>query len=383
MNFRSLRVRDFRNFRNAHFNFSPRLNILVGDNGQGKTNLLEALYLSAKGEGFRIGDNSDFIHWGQNQALLETELQRKKLDYSLRVLIMKTRKSVNLNEKKVTSTDLRSLFPCVLFSPESLAAIKEGADSRRELIDDFLVTHQPTNSNLLLEYRKALRSRNRLLKDAMEGVRGENEVKELLDSLNPAFFRLAARLTSARTEALRDVLKDLNQAMQYVSKDLTVDISVEYLFSDVNALHFSPDEVLQKLQARAQELQAAELSFGSSLVGPHKHDIVFLYNQKDSRFFCSQGQQRALILSFKMAQIVYHRRVHGIYPVLMLDDVLSELDSSKRKALVTFLHEIQTQVFLTTTDIALPDHFSLEDSSVVEIRGGSVVGRADERGERV
>ncbi|MBO9668387.1 MAG: DNA replication and repair protein RecF, partial [Bdellovibrio sp.] len=117
----------------------------------------------------------------------------------------------------------------------------------------------------------------------------------------------------------------------------------------------------------------AELSSGTSLVGPHKHDIVFLYGGKDSRFFCSQGQQRAIILSFKMAQIVYHRKAHGTYPVLMLDDVLSELDKAKRDALITFLHEINTQIFVTTTDFTLPESFSLDQLSVVRIKDGQIL----------
>jgi len=100
---------------------------------------------------------------------------------------------------------------------------------------------------------------------------------------------------------------------------------------------------------------------------------VFLYNQKDSRFYCSQGQQRALILSFKMAQIVYHRTVHGTYPILLLDDVLSELDVVKRGALIEFLHNTQTQIFLTTTDLHLPEEMNMSESKVFEVKEGRIL----------
>lgn len=124
------------------------------------------------------------------------------------------------------------------------------------------------------------------------------------------------------------------------------------------------------IQKRSLELRTAELQSGTSLIGPHKHDIKFLYGQNDSRFYCSQGQQRAIILSFKMAQIVYHRKAHGIYPVLMLDDVLSELDKTKRDALITFLHEIKTQIFVTTTDFELPTSFTLDQTQVFQVQNG-------------
>jgi DNA replication and repair protein RecF len=127
------------------------------------------------------------------------------------------------------------------------------------------------------------------------------------------------------------------------------------------------------IEKRQKELLDAELSSGVSLVGPHKHDLRFLYGQKDSRFYCSQGQQRAIILSFKMAQIVYHRKVHGVYPLLLLDDVLSELDKNKRDALIAFLHEINTQTFITTTDFTLPESFHLKEISVIRINDGKIV----------
>jgi DNA replication and repair protein RecF len=177
----------------------------------------------------------------------------------------------------------------------------------------------------------------------------------------------------ARIAALKEILPEFNRAMQDISKKSDVDISVDYLVSGGSALASSPLEIDNAIQQRAMELRDAELSSGVSLVGPHKHDIVFLYGQKDSRFYSSQGQQRAIIWSFKMAQIVYHRSVHGLYPVLMLDDVLSELDLTKRQALISFVHDIKTQVFLTTTDFHLSESFSLDQSTVIRITNGQTL----------
>ncbi len=373
MIFERLRLVNFRNYRDVVLSFSPRVNVFLGENGQGKTNLLEALYMISQGDSFRYSDNSTLINSNNHEALIQALIVQNDLHYKLKMGLSKSRKVLTLNEKRVNSADVRKVFASVVFSPESLASIKEGADHRRELVDELLVTFDRRNVSLIADYRKALKTRNKILRNHLEGLQDSSVTAALLESLEPNFVRLGADLSHARISALAGLAKDFNNAMQYISGNSNVDISVEYLISDQNAVSFTREEVESALQKRLRELHDAELSSGTSLVGPHKHDIVFLYGQKDSRFFCSQGQQRAIILSFKMAQIVYHRKAHGTYPVLMLDDVLSELDKAKRDALITFLHEINTQIFVTTTDFTLPDSFSIDQLSVVRIKDGHIL----------
>ncbi|HEX7674448.1 MAG TPA: DNA replication and repair protein RecF [Bdellovibrio sp.] len=373
MIFERLRLVNFRNYRDVVLSFSPRVNVFLGENGQGKTNLLEAMYMISQGDSFRYSDNSTLINSNNQEALIQALISQNDLHYKLKMGLSKSRKVLTLNEKRVNSADVRRIFASVVFSPESLSSIKEGADHRRELVDELLITFDRKNVNLIADYRKALKTRNKILKNFLEGLQDKTVTENLLESLNPQFVRLGADLTYARITALAGLSKDFNNAMQYISGNSAVDISVEYVISDQNAVNFSREEVQFALEKRIKELHDAELSSGTSLVGPHKHDIVFLYGGKDSRFFCSQGQQRAIILSFKMAQIVYHRKAHGTYPVLMLDDVLSELDKAKREALITFLHEINTQIFVTTTDFTLPDSFSLDQVSVVRIKDGHIL----------
>lgn len=367
-------IKNFRNFSEATVNFSPKVNIFLGENGQGKTNLLEALFVLTRGQSFRYADNENLLRKGSSEAFLKAKAIHGELDYDLQLTILKSKKNHLLNGKKTTFTDLSYRFPNVIFSPESLSAIKEGADERRQLVDDLLMSFNPRNGDLISEFRKALKTRNKVLKNYLSEETPRAETHRVLESLNPIFLKLAAELTWQRLEALRAILNDLNQAMQSISKRGDVDISVEYVVSGENAMKMSRSEVEISLQKRLFELANAELASGSSLVGPQKHDIVFLYGENDSRFYCSQGQQRALILSFKMAQIVYHRRVHGTYPSLMLDDVLSELDSEKRDSLIRFLGDINTQIFITTTDFNLPDSMRSEDCAVIKVHEGQIEG---------
>ncbi len=376
MIFKEIQLKNFRNFSELTAKFSPRINFLVGDNGQGKTNLLEALYLFSNGDSFRYGENAVLIKDQENESVVQVLAESKNLQYELKLLLQKSKKTFSANGKKVTTAELRKKFASVLFSPESLSSIKEAGDHRRELVDELLVSLNSVNADLLADYKKALKTRNKLLKDSLEGITPKSQTVALLESLEPSFLRLASQLTHARLQALKALLPDFNAAMHDISReapaDSMVEISVEYRASGQNLMQKDLDEVHEMLHKRIMELRDAELAAGASLVGPQKHDIIFLYGQKDSRFYCSQGQQRAIILSFKMAQIVNHRRVHGFYPALMLDDVLSELDGGKRTALIKFLHEINTQIFITTTDLFLPQSFALESFSVMKVINGAL-----------
>lgn len=368
----SLQLHHFRNYQNVQTELSPKVNIFLGRNGQGKTNIVEALFLLTQGESFRYGDNSTFIQTNSNEAILKTKLTDHNLDYEVTLQILKSKKNYFLNGKKTTNQNITDKFPVVIFSPESLSSIKEGDDQRRFLVDQHLTHIQPHYRELIQNYKKVLKTRNRVLKDYLEGTRQLNETEDILESLKGHFIESAVDLSFARITSLKGVLPQLNNAMQFISKDRNVDISVEYVISGQNMINSSYENVQSMIEKRLLELHSAELASGVSLVGPQKHDVRFLYNGNDSRFYCSQGQQRALILSYKMAQIVYHRELHGNDPVLILDDVLSELDSEKRLALISFLQEIKSQIFITTTDLNLPKEIQNRETAVFNIENGQI-----------
>ncbi len=384
MHYQKASFHQFRNLDGVSAEFVPGLNIFIGQNGQGKTNFLEGLFLLTQGQSFRYGDNKSFIHSAASESSLRAEVVNNELQWTLQLQLLKSKKNHFLNSKKTTSSYMAEHFPVIIFSPESLSAIKEGDDQRRHLVDSLITTTHPEMTPVLSEYRKALRSRNRVLRNHLEGLAKENETRAVLDSLRPSFLLLATKLTQSRIEALKIIKPELNKAMRSISKTQHVDISVDYVISGQSAADFDEKMIYDSLSKRLDELYLAELASGLTLVGPHKHDIMFLYNQNDSRFFCSQGQQRALILSFKMAQIVYHRRVHKNEPVLMLDDVLSELDFEKRTALISFLKELRTQIFITTTDLGLPVEMqesktgmnTLAEMAVFKIAEGRILERS-------
>lgn len=365
----SIRYHNFRNIDDIELRLEPGLNILFGDNGQGKTNFVEGVYLCLTGETFRYGDNIDLVTTGKNQASVTLVVKNKNTD-DLKFIIENGRKSHWKNEKRISSQCLSSHYPVVLFSPESLNTIKEGSSERRNLIDFFLMMCPDLNYQRLFDdYSKVLKSKNKILKSYANQMISKEQALHLLGSYEETFIKLATELTHNRVNGIGALLDDFKLCANQVYPK-AVDISVEYLISDKNALHYNYGKIREVIEKRLNELRLAEMAIGHSLVGPQKHEINFLVNKKSSRIFCSQGQQRTLILAFKLAQMMYHSRVYGIVPILFLDDVLSELDSQTRVNLIKLLNETKGQIFITTTDQYLCRDLTGHEQRFVSVSGG-------------
>lgn len=367
----SLSVVNFRNFESADIQFNPRLNIIIGDNGQGKTNIIEALYLLIEGESFRYSKNENLIQLKQSQALIRANTVSNGLDYKLSLKLSNSKKDFSINGK-VTSNSRMTNLAAILFSPESLNIIKESSDERRQLADQLVEQTSPNGTAVIREFRKVLKSRNRILKDIVEEKIEFQLGKDTLESINPIFLKLAAELTYLRISTLNEIKPEVELALNNIHNRNSVKFNFKYIISEVDHCDTDLENLLKFLQKRMTDLAIPELKSGVSLVGPHKHDITFLYNGNDSRFYCSQGQQRSIILAYKMAQIVYYRKVHGFYPLLLLDDVLSELDLTKQESLISTLNQTETQTFVTSTDVSLLSKLSISKASVFNIHDGQI-----------
>ncbi len=368
----SLYLKDFRNIEELVINFSPRLNIFVGNNGQGKTNVLEGIYLLLEKESFRFGTNTVFIKNNASIAYLGCLIQNNENDYKIQLSIEPQKKKYAINEK--TNSQLEKDLPSlILFSPESLNIIKESSDQRRQLIDSVVKSVYKHNQTLILDFKRTLKTRNRLLSDISEKKIDYQVGIDTLKSLNEIFLKLATDLTCVRLEALKTLKPMVSEVLSKIENKGVLQFDYHYVISDQNCENESYENIYKLMQKRLAELLPAEVTFGASLVGPQKHDIIFLYNGKDSRFFCSQGQQRTIILAFKMAQIVYHHQVNESYPILLLDDVLSELDQTKQESLIKYLNEIETQTFLTTTDVESLTKLNIDSKFKFNVQDGKIV----------
>ncbi|MEK6627814.1 MAG: DNA replication and repair protein RecF [Bdellovibrionota bacterium] len=369
---KSLAISNFRNLESTEIEFNNRLNIIIGENGHGKTNIIEAMYLLAEGESFRYAKNQNLIRLGQPQAIIQSKMVSENLDYKLILKLTSSHKSLSVNDKSASISKIKKIS-AVLFSPESLSIIKESSDERRQLVDQ-LVEQATLNGHFVIrDYKKVLKTRNKVLKDIAEEKIKHQMGIDTLESLNPSFLKLAAELTYLRINVLNEIKPEVERSLNKIHSGKSVYFDFDYVISEKNHKNSSLEAIIEALRNRMVELEPAELKSGVSLVGPQKHDVIFLYNRNDSRFYCSQGQQRSIILAYKMAQIVYHKRVHGFYPLLLLDDVLSELDLLKQESLISTLNQTETQTFVTTTDILLLSKLSMNKASVFKIKNGQIV----------
>lgn len=367
MHIDSIKTKGFRNLINLEFSPNEGLNVLIGKNGQGKTNLLETIYVASKGKSFRPGN---FSEW-RNQEFtssdvcgLKLKIKHQNLSHDLQLTWTEGSKQILLDGKKVATAKLIQILPIILFSPESLSSIKDGPDKRRTLIDE-MITSSFEEQHYYHQYKKSLKSRNRFLKDCREKQVFE---ENLYKSLNILFLNFSTKLAMARINYLLNLEPFVKKALSLIFDD-ELQYKFEYFISDRKVKEWDASQILDLHTERASQLKVAEYRSGTSLVGAHKHDIKFYINDNDSRYFSSQGQQRGLILALKMAEVLYKFK-KGEKPILLLDDVLSELDIEKRERLLTFLKSFKTQIFITTTELfeenKLEGHyFKVEDGVVL------------------
>ncbi|MDX9732432.1 MAG: DNA replication and repair protein RecF, partial [Bdellovibrionales bacterium] len=198
-----------------------------------------------------------------------------------------------------------------------------------------------------------------------------------LESLTTVYLILATQVTDARLRALEELQPSWRRSVAHIMNFESADVGFQYEISGNNAMGWNADQIFDALSQRLRELGPREFESGASLVGPHKHDVRFLFSGNDSRFYCSQGQQRALILAFKIAQIAVHHSKFGNYPILLLDDVMSELDAAKRRQLMEYLEETTAQVLITATDLTWSREFPLERNAVFAVENGRVTVAAE------
>jgi DNA replication and repair protein RecF len=365
-----IKIRQFRNLQSIEVVPDEILNVLVGDNGQGKTSFVEALYYLSTLKSFRTGKTADLVQKDQNGFLIEADIQvSSNINMTLNVRVEDKSRKLFVNERPTMTSKFATKLRAVVFSPESLSSIKSGPEGRRELIDQAAYQLSERAAQGQRDYSRALRQRNACLKQVKNGELTPDIGEDILGSLESNFLSAGAEVIEERLLFLDKIFPKIDGILEKITgvKD---SLKFNYQSSHGPWVERRKDAILDRLRAElnAVERRHAERSSGVTLTGPHRHDVSFLFNGNDSRIFCSQGQQRAVILAFKIAEIVYHSEAFGSYPLLLLDDVLSEFDEHKRRFLIEFLRNNEAQTFLTTTD---QTHF-LKGSRVFQVEAGHI-----------
>lgn len=370
MQCKRIEVENFRNITHAAVEFSPQVNLLLGDNAQGKTNLLEAIALQAIGKSFRGAKDAELIKFGQTRA-------RVTLDYADDIRDMRLETVLEAGKRRKTeqnglpvrrASELVGGLRVVLFCPEHLSIIKSGPELRRNFLDVAISQLKPMYLTALQRYNKILKERNRLLKNAAEDPSAMRTLKETIDVWSAQLAHEGAIVARYRVWYVQKV----NEAARAVFADMTDGGEVpEYTYE--GSCHMERPEDYMDAAAVEQSLlrllttsHDREIGATYTLWGPHKDDISITLNGVCARVYASQGQQRSLALAMKLAEGEISRSLCGDYPVFLFDDVQSELDSRRRDYLVNKIKD--KQVILTTCE---PGEMQrMTDARVVRVSGG-------------
>ena len=331
----------FRNYDFDTADFSPGTNVIYGENAQGKTNLLEAVYMLAMGRSFRTRFDRELIGFGCDSAEILAEVESHEREQTVRILLRNgVRKQITVNAVKKTASELGETLNVVLFCPDDLNLIKEGAAARRRLMDNAISQIRPRYAEYLSQFNKFYESKTRILKDWRE----KPSLLDTLDEFSDGMCRASAQLIRYRASfsaRLAEEAAPIHSEFSGADEKLGIEYSTVSAVKDPTA---SAKEIFYDLCDHMEAHRRAELDSGQCLSGAHKDDLIISINGKNARSFASQGQTRTAALSIKLAEREIYLDETGEYPILLLDDVLSELDTKRQEFVLNRIGGGQTLI---------------------------------------
>ena len=364
-----LALTNYRNYKTLDLSFSPKINVLIGENAQGKTNIMESIYVLSMAKSHRTSNDRDLIRWDQDYGKIEGSIQRKYGRLPLELVVSKKGKRARVNhlEQKRLSLYIGQLN-VVMFAPEDLNLVKGSPSVRRRFLDMEIGQISPVYLHDLLTFQKVLKQRNAILKNN----RGKSNFNDVMfDVYTEQYIQVAVQIIRKRFYFMELLQKWAEPIHKGISRGME---TLKVTYGTLKGIESgqTQEEMESVLEQRLLEMRTRELERGLTLIGPHRDDLHFFVNGYDIQTFGSQGQQRTTALSLKLAEIELVKQEVGESPVLLLDDVLSELDDFRQSHLLnTIQGEVQT--FVTTTNIAGIDHETIRKANIFEVNAGAVV----------
>lgn len=360
MRIERLRLRSFRNYEQADVRPAPGVTVLYGENAQGKTNLMEAVHLCCVGRSHRTSRDRELVRWGESEAYVQADVRRSDGAHQIGVALYpneQKKKKITLNGEPVRRIgELMGQVNAVLFSPEDLRLVKDGPEGRRRFLDMEISQLQPAYFYALQRYARALSQRNGLLRELQ--IQRSDALFSTLEEWDAMLAKCGAEILKKRAQYLLQLEEKAEEIHETLSGGREK-LKLRYVGCDA-------DETGLVCLLRASREEDCRRGFTS--VGPHRDDYKIIINGKDARAFASQGQQRTAALSLKLAEIDVMREETNEAPVLLLDDVMSELDVSRRRMLLTRIGGVQTIITCTHLD----DLGGAEYEKAISIRDGNL-----------
>ena len=367
MRIKSIALKNYRNYEQLKIDFDNKLNIIIGDNAQGKTNLLEAVYVSGFGKSFRTSKDSELVRFGEKIAHVKIEVERdngylEKIEFRIN---NQSKKEFHINGVTISKiSELLGTLNIILFYPDDLRLIKDSPVERRKFINRELSHISKIYCSDIIEYNKILFQRNELLKKIIV----KPDFRDMLEIWDEQLADKGARIILRR----KKFIEDLNNVSQRIHGSVTKNkerLTIDYLTGVKNTETY--DKIKENLMLSLKKNIETDIKRGFTSTGPHRDDIEIKINDINIKAFGSQGQQRTAALSLKLSEIEIIKNDVGEFPILLLDDVMSELDVFRQKDLIYALKDVQT--IITTTDVKnlLDDYINV--SRIIKIKNGNVL----------
>ena len=331
-----LQMLNYRNYNALDIELCPNVNVFMGDNAQGKTNILEAIYYCAFAKSHRTSKDKELINWNGEHAFISVDVGRERLDKRIDISILKDgKKSIRINKIKIKKIgELFGNFNVVMFSPEDLRIIKDSPGVRRKFIDMELCQLNPKYYYNLVQYNKVLNERNILL-------RNRSTSSEMLEIYDMQLVEFGYNIIRERIK----YIESLNKYAEKIHSDITSGkekINFKYI-STIKDL----ENIKENFYTLLEKNRSKDCDRGITSIGPHRDDFFVYINDIDTKSYGSQGQQRTAVLTMKFSSLEIIKELTGEFPVLLLDDVLSELDFNRKKYILSTIGQIQTVITCT------------------------------------
>ena len=374
MKIKSLKLLYFRNYLSTNIEVHPSLNVLVGNNANGKTNIIESIFCLALGKSYRTKSDSECIMFGETATAMSCIVNKNGRELDIMLGINNKGKSAKIaGIKKTKLTDFVGELNVVLFSPEDLQIVKGSPGLRREFMNREFYQFSRIYHKYYLMYQHLLKQRNSYLKDMRKNPKDEMSLA-YLETLTSQLAKVALYITKERVSFVQDISKLTYKNMLNISNGQET-LKIKYKSSVLDALNIAEinDESFteENLTKVMMKKSFDDIMRGSTKIGPQHDDLEFYINDLDAKMYASQGQQRSIVLSLKLAEINYLKEKTGTYPVLLLDDVLSELDKNRQLKLLDAINE-NVQTFITTPSISDIKEDLLKKAKVFKIEDGNI-----------
>ena len=376
MKIRDIKLLNFRNYDDLKLEFSDNINVIIGNNGEGKTNILESVYVLSLTKSNRYGVDTDLIKFNKNSFKLEGTIIDDDLLRKFKVSLDKNRKVVSINNKEIKKiSEYISNFCVISFAPIDLEIIKGAPSIRRNFLNIEISQLYNNYINYLNEYNFILKMRNDYLKKLNLNSMVD---KRYLDVVNDKLIEKTIKIYDYRFKFLDEINSLIEGIFYKIAGIKGLTISFE---NNLGLGNYDELAIKKAMNDKFSKNYNQELMLGNTLSGPHRDDFKFILNGMDMKLYSSQGQQRLAIIAFKIAELYIFKRIKKSYPVLLLDDIFSEIDIKKRNKIIKYLNN-DIQTIITTTDVVDISEELMKKARIFKIKNGKITVRGEINGRR-